>query len=453
MPRLHRVLDADAVTNLGAYTARGGGRALDAARATDPATLIDVIEQSGLRGRGGGGFPTGTKWRTVAGLGGDLPSTVVVNGAEGEPGTLKDRTLLRRNPYRVLEGALIASHAIGARQVVVGLKRSATAVNRRVETALDELRYGGWVDGVAVSIVADSDRYLLGEETALLEVIDGNPPFPRVAPPYRSGVQPEAATLVNNVETLANVPAIVIDGPDAFRSMGTDDAPGTIVCTVSGRTERAGVGEFALGTSLQDVLVELGGGSTASVVAVLSGTAHPFLPASALDTPLTWEAMAAAGGGLGAAGFIVLDDQVDLVAVAHGVSRFLSAESCGQCTPCKDDGLAITDLLDRVRRSAPRPDDLQVLPDLASSVTDGARCYLAQQQQNVVQSLLALFPDALAAHADGRANSARSYPIVPLLDIVDDQPVLDLDNLELEPDWGMGTPASPSDRIDVRAHS
>ena len=124
--------------------------------------------------------------------------------------------------------------------------------------------------------------------------------------------------------------------------MGTDEAPGTIVCTVSGSTERAGVGEFELGTPLRDVIEQLGGGPTASVVAVLSGTAHPFLPADALDTPLTWEAMAAAGGGLGAAGFIVLDDQVDLVAVAHGVSRFLSVESCGQCTPCKEDGLAIT---------------------------------------------------------------------------------------------------------------
>jgi NADH-quinone oxidoreductase subunit F len=451
MPRLHRVLDADAVTNLGAYSARGGGRALDAARAVEPEALIDLIERSGLRGRGGGGFPTGTKWRTVAGLDGNVAATVVVNGAEGEPGTLKDRTLLRRNPYRVLEGALIAAHAVGARRVVVGLKRSATAVRRRVETALDELRYGGWIDGLEMLIVADSDRYLLGEETALLEVIDGNPPFPRVAPPYRSGVEPEAVTLVNNVETLANVPAIVTNGPEAFRSMGTADAPGTIVCTVSGRTERAGVGEFALGTPLEDVLVELGGGSTASVVAVLSGTAHPFLPASALDTPLTWEAMTSAGGGLGAAGFIVLDDQVDLVAVAHGVSQFLSTESCGQCSPCKDDGLAITSVLDRIRRSAAEPDDLEVLPELASRVTDGARCYLAQQHQNVVQSLLAQFPDALAAHADGRATRAGSYPIVPLLDIVDDQPVLDLDNLDLEPDWGEGTGATPSDRIDVRA--
>jgi NADH:ubiquinone oxidoreductase subunit F (NADH-binding) len=451
MVSLHRVLDADAITNLGAYEARGGGRALEAARGVEPVAIIDTIERSGLRGRGGAGFPTGAKWRTVAGLGGGAPRTVVVNGAEGEPGTLKDRTLLRRNPYRVLEGALIAAHALDAHRVVVGLKRSSTAVVRRVQTALDEMRYGGWMGGIDVRTVADSDRYLLGEETALLEVIDGHPPFPRVAPPYRDGMEPAAATLVNNVETLANVPAIVLDGPDAFRSIGTREAPGTIVCTVSGRTERAGVGEFPLGTRLRDVIVQLGGGSTASVVAVLSGTAHPFLPAAALDTPLTWEDMTAAGGGLGAAGFIVLDDQVDLVAVAHGVSRFLSAESCGQCTPCKEDGLSITEALDRLRQSAPHDDDLDRLPQLAGRVTDGARCYLAQQQQNVVQSLLARFPDALAAHADGRATGASSYPIVPLLDIVNGQAVLELDNLDLEADWAEGSGVSPSDRIDVRA--
>ena len=253
------------------------------------------------------------------------------------------------------------------------------------------------------------------------------------------------------METLANVPGIVSDGAAAFRSMGTKDSPGTIVCTVSGRTERAGVGEFELGTPLREVIEQLGGGPTASVVAVLSGVAHPFLPADALDTPLTWEAMAAAGGGLGAAGFIVIDDQVDIVAVAHGVSRFLSVESCGQCTPCKQDGLAITAALDRLQRSVPDDDDLERLPQLASRVTDGARCYLAQQHQNVVQSLLAQFPDALEAHAEGRAAGTGSYPIVPLLDIVDDEAVLDLGDLDVQPDWADGSDAAPADRIDVRA--
>jgi NADH:ubiquinone oxidoreductase subunit F (NADH-binding) len=416
----------------------------------EPDALIELIEASGLRGRGGGGFPTGTKWRTVAGLDGAVAPTVVVNGAEGEPGTLKDRTLLLRNPYKVLEGALIAAHAVGADQVVVGLKRSATMVTNRVQTAIEEVRYAGWSEHIDVRCVAGSDRYLFGEETALLEVLDDNPPFPRVAPPHRDGFEPSTPTLVNNVETLANVPAIVAHGTDAFRSMGTTEAPGTIVCTVSGCTERAGVGEFELGTRLRDVIVQLGGGSTASVVAVLSGTAQPLLPAEALDTPLTWEAMAAAGGGLGAAGFIVIDDQVDIVAVAHGVSRFLSVESCGQCTPCKQDGLAVTSVLERLRQTAPRDDDLDTLPMLTARLTDGARCYLAQQHQNVVESLFARFPEAVVAHADGRAASVGAYPIVPLLDIVDDNPVYDFGELDVKPDWADDSGAAPADRIDVR---
>jgi NADH:ubiquinone oxidoreductase subunit F (NADH-binding) len=212
------------------------------------------------------------------------------------------------------------------------------------------------------------------------------------------------------------------------------------------------VGEFELGTPLSEVLERLGGMSPRDVVAVLSGTANPILTPDALDAPLSWEGLASAGGGLGSAGFIVIDEETDIVAVAHGVSHFLSVESCGQCTPCKQDGLAITALLDRARTSAPDPEDGRVaLTVLASRVTEGARCFLAQQHQNVVESLLAHFPDALAAHVDGRAAAADPFPIVPLDDIVDGQAVLAVDELDLAPDWCDGTTDSPSDRIDVRA--
>jgi NADH:ubiquinone oxidoreductase subunit F (NADH-binding) len=269
-----------------------------------------------------------------------------------------------------------------------------------------------------------------------------------------SGATRAPATLVNNVETMANVPAVVLDGPVVFRSLGTPESPGTMVCTVSGRTERAGVGEFEMGTPLREVIEVLGGGPLGgSIVAVLSGTANPFLPASALDAPLTWEDLAKAGGGLGSAGFIVLDDGVDLVAVAEGVSRFLSVESCGQCTPCKDDGLTMAAILGRLRDSIPDADDLQLLPLLTDTVTQGARCFLATQHQVVVKSLLSQFPDVVSAHAEGRAPAAEAFPIVPLLDIVDDQAVLALDELDVSPDWQVGADsgATPAERIDVRA--
>ena len=478
MAQVHRVLDTDPVPTLADHRALGGGAALEAARASVPVAVIEVVEASGLRGRGGAGFPTGTKWRTVAGLGGAQPGTVVVNAAEGEPGTYKDRTILRRNPFKVIEGALIAAHAVAADRIVIGMKRSAIEERARVQAAIDEVVAEGWAEGIPIDIVADSDRYLLGEETALLEVLVGRPPFPRIAPPYRAGAEPvgpdtvsragtdladpegtspAASTLVNNVETLANIPAIVLDGPEAFRSLGTADSPGTIVCTVSGATERAGVGEYELGTPLRQVLAELGGAPLGhEIVAVLSGTANPLLPASALDAPLSWEGLAAAGGGLGSAGFIVIDDETDVVAVAAGVSRFLSVESCGQCTPCKQDGEAMYAILDRARASTPDPKDHDRLGTLADTVTRGARCFLATQQQLVVQSLLEHFPEALAAHVEGRADAAEPYPILPLRGIEDGQAVLALDELDVEPDWTVGghdSGAAPAERVNVRARA
>jgi NADH-quinone oxidoreductase subunit F len=472
MSLLHRVLDPAPVDSLDDHVAQGGGAGLDAARRSESVAVIEVVEASGLRGRGGAGFPTGTKWRTVAGMGGAEPVTIVVNAAEGEPGTFKDRTLIRRNPYKVLEGALIAAHAVGADRIVIGVKPSATVERDRIERAIAEITAAGLHQGISIEVAAGSDRYLLGEETALLEAIDGRPPFPRIAPPYRHGVEEvgrdvtsaagtamadEAgtttapATLVNNVETMANIPAVVLEGPDAFRALGTAESPGTIVCTVSGRTERAGVGEFELGTPLREVIEELGGKPLGSqVVAVLSGTANPILSAGALDAPLSWEGLAAAGGGLGSAGFIVIDDQVDIVAVAHGVSRFLAVESCGQCTPCKSDGIAMMEILDRVRTSSPDATDLEQLAGLATHVTDGARCFLASQHQLVVESLLTSFPEALAAHTEGGAQAAEVFPIVPMLDIVDDQAVLALDELDVPPDWGTGTGAAPAASVDVR---
>lgn len=472
MGLLQRVLDPMPVTSLSSYVEDGGGAALDAARRSEPVAVIEVVEASGLRGRGGAGFPTGTKWRTVAGMGGAEPVTVVVNAAEGEPGTLKDRTLIRRNPYRVLEGALVAAHAVAADRVVVGTKASSVRERERLADSVAELEAAGWLQGISVEVAAGSDRYLLGEETALLESLAGRPPFPRIAPPYRHGVEEVGAdvtsaagtamadatgattapaTLVNNVETLANVPAIVLDGPEEFRSVGTPESPGTIVCTVSGRTERAGVGEFELGTPLREVIGVLGGEPLGSqIVAVLSGTANPILRARHLGAPLSWEGLAAVGGGLGSAGFIVIDDDVDIVAVAHGVSRFLAVESCGQCTPCKSDGLAIVDVLDRVRTSTPADTDLELLPALTGHVADGARCYLATQHQLVVESLLAMFPDAVAMHAERQALAAEPFPIVPLVDIVDDQAVLATDELDVPPDWGTGTGAAPAASVDVR---
>lgn len=480
MPTVARVLDENPVQSLTAYLEAGGGRGLEAARRLGPAATIDEVDASGLRGRGGAGFPTGRKWRTVADNRSDeLPSTVVVNASEGEPGSFKDRALLRRNPYRVLEGALIAAGALGADAVIFALKASFHPELGRLRTAIDEIRAAGWTDTVEIAVVEGPSEYLYGEETALLEVVNGRAPFPRLAPPYRQGsdvigedptsvadidmaapggASPVPPTLVNNVETLANVPLILAGGPQAYRSLGTDASPGTIVCTVTGRTQRHGVGEFPMGTPLSEVIETLGGGPAGRrVVAVLSGVAHPLLPASKLDVPVTYEDMDAAGAGLGAAGFIVFDDTVDLVAVAHGASRFLAVESCGQCVPCKQDGLAIVEVLDRFRASEATDDDVDVLASHVTTVADEARCYLATQHQRVIGSLLELFPDELRAHLGGDRRPAAGVELIaPILDFDGDRAVLAEAHLEKQPDWTYDetySGQSPADRIDQRATS
>ncbi len=362
--QINRVLDDEPVLSLQAYLDGGGGVALQLAARTEPAALISTVGDAGLRGRGGAGFPTAVKWGTVARSHSDAqPTAVVVNAAEGEPGTFKDRAILRSNPYRVLEGALIAARAVGAREIVVGMKATFEIERARVVAAMREFEAEGLHD-VSMRVVDGPGDYLFGEESALLEVVEGRQPFPRVTPPYRRGLDEgdpdagnpsstvelaseggtdESPALVDNVETLANVPGIVEHGPAWFRSVGTDESPGTIVCTITGATRRHGVGEFAMGTPLRDVIETLGGGAAdeRALIAAMSGTANAAIAAPDFHTPLTYEHLARLGSGLGTAGFIVFDDETDLIAVAHGVARFLAVESCGQCVPCKDDGLAI----------------------------------------------------------------------------------------------------------------
>lgn len=469
-----RILDPEPIPSLDEYVAAGGGRGLEAAARLGPSGIVDDVEASGLRGRGGAGFPTGVKWRTVReNLPPDTPATVVVNAAEGEPGSFKDRMILRRNPYRVLEGALIAAVAAGSERVTVAMKGTFTAELARVRSAIAEAAAAGWTKGVEVTVLEGPSEYLYGEETALLEVLAGRHPFPRVSPPFRRGLDEggsgggtrsaagvdlagagpttdAAPTLVNNVETMANVASILAEGPDWLRSVGTDQSPGTIVCTVSGRTRRAGVAEFAMGTPLGEILEAVGGGPAGErVVGVMSGVANPLVPGDRLDTPASYEGMDAIGSGLGAAGFIVFDDTSDLASVAFGVSRFLAVESCGQCTPCKQDGLALATLLDRIRRSEGDEHDLASVEDHLATVADEARCFLAHQHQRVVQSVLALYPDQVRAHVTGGAPAAAAELVAPIVDIVDDVAVLDERHAGKQPDWTYDdtySGQSPADR-------
>ncbi|HET6950968.1 MAG TPA: NADH-ubiquinone oxidoreductase-F iron-sulfur binding region domain-containing protein [Acidimicrobiales bacterium] len=483
MTLVHHILPRTPVRSLDEYRAQGGGRGLETARGVEREAIVREVEASGLRGRGGAGFPTGRKWRAVRDYrSARWPASVVVNAAEGEPGSFKDRTILRSNPYQVLEGALIAAQAVEADKVIVGLKRSFRAEVRRVGEAVEEVRRAGWSEGVELVVFEGPEAYLFGEETALLEAIDGRDPFPRLAPPYRRGVDElvetqadvgsslpahvlmagddalAPPTLVDNVETVANVPRIVADGASWFRMSGTAESPGTVVCTITGHTQRHGVGEVMMGTPLHEVIEATGGAPQPgdNIAAVLPGASNPPIPGDQLDVPVSYEGLAAIGSGLGSAAFMVLDDTADLVAAVAGVSRFLAVESCGQCTACKRDGLSLSSLLAKLCRSQADESDLADLHQLVGTVTDGARCSLAAEHQAVVAGLLERFPAAVRAHVDHEASRVEPDDIAALVGIEGDVAVLDERRRSKQPDWTFDqawSGATPANRLaDHRTH-
>jgi len=481
MTLVHRVLFPTPIGSLQEYVKARGGVGLTAARDRSPEEIISTLEASGLRGRGGAGFPTGRKWRTVRDYCSNFERTsVVVNAAEGEPGTFKDRTIIRNDPYQVLEGALIAAHTLRAEHVIIATKRSFAAEVARLHDAIDEIKNAGWTDGVSIEVYEGPKEYLYGEETALLETLDGRYPFPRIAPPYRRGVDEvvespadlgtesglsahvEMAgptgdtdappTLVDNVETLANVARIVARGAEWFRTEGTEQSPGTIVCTVTGSTQHQGVGEVVMGTALGDVIEAIGGGARPGrrIRAVLPGVSNAFIDADALNTPVSYEALAAIGSGLGSAGFMVFDDSDDLVAVTAGASRFLAVESCGQCTPCKLDGRRISELLDATVRGDGSPHSLDELRSRVAKVADGARCSLATQQQVLVASLLDRYQAQVDAHIGHTVRSTVPVLIAELEGIDGGVARVDEHHARKQPDWtfdAVDSGKSPAERL------
>lgn len=435
-----------------------GGLGLARAVELGPEGTVEEVTRSGLRGRGGGGFPTGRKWSGVAAQ----PGThryVACNGAEGEPGTFKDRALLRANPYQLVEGVFIASFAIGAQEAFICLKSRFEQEIEAVTRATQEMQEAGVCPECQVTIVRGPDEYLYGEEKALLEVVEGNAPMPRLFPPYEHGLFATAPqtgwtateaepghehrhesnpTLVNNLETLSNVPHILARGADWYRSMGDDRSPGNVVCTVVGDVVAPDVGEVELGTPLGRVIDEVGGGvgPGRTVKAVFSGVANPVVRGDQLDVALTYEAFQAAGSGMGACGFIVFDDTACMVEVARLFSRFLYVESCGQCPPCKLGSGEITERLMRIEAGAGGDDDVAEVQSWLAKVTDGNRCYLAVEEQQVVASVLRAFPEEFAEHLElGRCPRPRPIGLPKLVELTPGHAVYDERQYRKRPDW------------------
>jgi NADH:ubiquinone oxidoreductase subunit F (NADH-binding) len=452
------LLPSEPITSLDAYLGTEfGGLGVGTAQRIGPAATIQVIADSGLRGRGGGGFPTGRKWAGIASQSGTR-RYLVCNGAEGEPGTFKDRALLRTNPYQVVEGVIIAAFAIGADEAFICLKRTFEAEITAVTRAVQEFQSAGICSDCTVNVVAGPDEYLFGEEKAMLEVIEGKPPLPRWFPPYEHGLfaaspqegweaGPHGAhrradepnpTLVNNVETLANVPHILARGAEWFRSMGTPESPGSVVATVVGDVAAPDVGEVELGTPLRAVIDAVGSGllEGRSVKAVFSGVANPVIRSAHLDTPVSYEGLSSIGSAMGAAGFIVYDDTACMVDAAYRFSRFLYIESCGQCAPCKIGSGEITVHLERIETGAGDDGDIAAMQGWLERVTDGNRCYLAVEEQLLVASVLRAFPEEFAEHMElHRCPRPVRRPIPKLIDLAGGRATYDEAFWRKRPDW------------------
>jgi NADH-quinone oxidoreductase subunit F len=453
------LLPRSPITSFDQYLATGyGGLGLQRAQALGPDATIEELRRAGLRGRGGAGFPTARKWAGVRGQSGSR-RYLVANGAEGEPGTFKDRALLRANPYQLVEGVIIAGSTVGAEEAFICLKRSFEREIAAVTRAVQEFQGAGVCADCTITVVAGPEEYLFGEEKAMLEVIEGNAPMPRLLPPHEHGLFATAPqtgwqatspreggagrfesnpTLVNNVETLSNVTHVLARGADWFRTMGSEQSPGTLVCTVAGDVVAPDVGEVELGTPLRAVIDAVGSGVGAGrqVKAVFSGVSNAVVTAEDLDVALTYEGFAEIGSGMGAGGYIVYDDTACMVEVARQFSRFLHVESCGQCPPCKEGSAEITHRLELLESGQADQRHVEEMGGWLARVTDANRCYLGTEEQTVVSSILRAFPGEFAEHLDGHGcPRPRSLPFPKIVDLVDGRAIYDPDQHRKQPDW------------------
>lgn len=347
------------------YLRRGGYSALRAAVGRDqPEALVDEVMRAGLRGRGGAGFPTGKKW-TIARETNVWPRYLVCNGGEDEPGSQKDRRLMESRPHLVLEGVLMAGFAIGAEKAFLYVNHTFDRSVSRLEQAIADARAAGYVGpsvlgsrfGIEVEICKAPTNYVAGEDSAVLEVIEGRPPLPRQKPPYPAvqGLYGKP-TIVNNVETLANVPAIARMGADAYRRIGTESSPGTMIFSLGDEVVRPGTYELPFGTSLRHLIYECGGGlrNGKPIKAILpGGPSTAYLTTEHIDVALDHAALTAAGSAIGCGVVHLVDGETCMVEEALSIAQFFARESCGQCPACRMETSTLAALLDRAQKGAP----------------------------------------------------------------------------------------------------
>ena len=383
--------------NIDDYLARDGYRA----PTMSPEEVIATISDSGLRGRGGAGFPTGRKWALGRAQAGDV-KYVICNGDEGDPGAFMDRLVLESDPHRVLEGLAIAAYAIGATEGYLYIRAEYPLAVRHIRAAIRQAEERGVLGGLHLEVREGAGAFVCGEETALIQSLEGKRGMPKLRPPYpvERGFRGRP-TVINNVETLACVPWIIRHGASAFAALGTPNSRGTKVFALAGKINRGGLIEVPMGITIREVVEGIGGGirnGRAFKAVQLGGPSGGCIPARLADTPIDYDALAETGAIMGSGGLVVLDDRDCMVDMARFFLKFTQAESCGKCTFCRIGTKRMLEILERLCEGKGRPDDLEKLETLADYVGRGSLCGLGQTAPNPVRTTLRYFRDEYEAH-------------------------------------------------------
>ncbi len=394
------------------YVAVAGYQALtQALTEMTPAEVIEQISISGLRGRGGAGYPTGLKWGTVAKAPGPQ-KYVICNADEGDPGAFMDRSVLESDPHRVLEGMIIAGYAVGASRGYIYVRAEYPLAIARLTTAIRQAKHLGVLDteicntqfSFDIELRLGAGAFVCGEETALIASIEGGRGTPRPRPPYpaQSGLF-GAPTLINNVETFGNVPAIIRKGGDWYAGMGTKKSKGTKVFALTGKINCTGLIEIPMGMSLREIIFDVGGGVPEGrkfKAVQTGGPSGGCIPEQLLDMPVDYESLAQVGSIMGSGGMIVMDDTSCMVDVAKYFMEFCMTESCGKCIPCRDGTVQMYDLLTKISQGKATRGDLAMLEELCDLVKNTSLCGLGQSAPNPVLSTLRYFRDEYLSHID-----------------------------------------------------
>lgn len=391
------------------YVALGGYRALARALGNPPESVIDEVERSGLRGRGGAGFPTGRKWRLGRAQKADQ-KVVICNADEGDPGAYMDRTIIESNPHQLIEGIALCAYAVGADTAIVYVRAEYPLAVKTIAHAIKEAEtYGFLGDNILgsnfslkVKIFQGSGAFVCGEETALIQSIEGRRGMPQHRPPYpvERGLWGRP-TIVNNVKTLSYVPSIINRGAEWFRSIGTEKSPGTAIFSIVGNVKHPGLVEIAMGTTLRTLIFDICGGIAnrkAFKAVQIGGPSGGCLSEAFLDTPIDFDSLTQAGAMMGSGGMVVMDEDSCMVDVARYFLDFTQKESCGKCTFCRIGTKHLLDILDRITKGEGREEDLTVLEGLARDIKQGSLCGLGKTAPNPVITSLRYFFDEYVAH-------------------------------------------------------